>query len=155
MEVPEIQSVKVANGYNTWNVTDFVAIENGGDRIVTLCIKDINDTGNGIDFYPKEFGDNPPSLSLIKTVFSTATDNVDQKTFSYSPNPILSDLHLTIGGSYFRVSIYDLSGCLVHTAPLAVNQKELTIAMGHYSTGMYVLMLEGNERLKTCKIIKK
>ncbi|RED95979.1 putative secreted protein (Por secretion system target) [Marinoscillum furvescens DSM 4134] len=50
--------------YVEWDVTDYVAIENGLDQTVTFCVRDTALTNVGIDFYTKESAGNEPQLQI-------------------------------------------------------------------------------------------
>jgi hypothetical protein len=156
----EIASVySISTGYVNWTVTDFVAIQNGGDRIVTICVKDPEETSNGVDFYSKENGENEPILSVVKKVENSSSidliEEEDEGSVLVYPNPVTDVINInTQNKTFSTISVFDSTGRLITQIQIDTNQNEIVLDVNDYDKGVYLLKLEGQDDSEIIKVMK-
>ena len=83
-------------------------------------------------------------------------DEVSTKSFTLSPNPVNSEVKITLPAGFENgsITVMDLTGKLVLNQ--AVNQQsDLTIDVSAIHTGMYLLRLELGDTIQTKRLIIK
>jgi len=84
-------------------------------------------------------------------IFSSIDDALPQEEVKISPNPVTSLVTLEAGEGYDSVSIYDQSGRRVAQSNISRVQ---TLDVSELQPGLYIVKVEGNERLHVSKFMK-
>ncbi len=139
----------------TWDVTDFVAAQKGIDGIVTLCVRDADFVGNGIDFHSKE-GATAPSLGLLVTELPVGIENTMDDEVSIFPNPVTDIVSIRTGHRiYTKLSVFNYLGEKISERYIDASEHEINLNLKSLSSGVYLLRLEGERAMKTVKIVKE
>jgi hypothetical protein len=153
-EIATASSITV--GYINWTVTEFAAIQNGGDGILTICVKDPEETSNGIDFYSKENGENEPVLTVVKKATLTSIDLIGEGgSVSVYPNPVTDVITIsTKNKSLSSVSVFDFTGRLIAQVQVDNSQNEIVLDVNDFEKGVYLIKLESQNASETIKVMK-
>lgn len=83
-------SISSANNgsYVEWDITSYIAAQQSGDGVASICVNDPSITDTGIDFYSKENASGKPVLTIVyQPVVSGSTDlNPTADTYVHSTN---------------------------------------------------------------------
>jgi len=87
-------------------------------------------------------------------------DHVSELSYRLSPNPTSGILHITLSGKSYTltdaVSVYDMSGRLVKRFALEGTPSEVTLDLGAYPAGVYVVHMHfSNGEVASQQIIKE
>jgi len=84
--------------------------------------------------------------------YTTNVDDIEVNKVFLAPNPVTSVVSIEAGLTYDTVFIYDVSGKMLIQAE--INQK-LTLDISALPAGLYMVKLEGNDKLQVTKLIKR
>ena len=91
------------------------------------------------------------NVKISSTVLGT--QNLDNSSLKYHPNPVKDILTITDGKEISEVQIFDTSGKQVFSKSSKSSKQELNLS--HLKTGTYIVKANSNGTIKTFKFIKK
>jgi len=98
---------------------------------------------------------NVPFLAKCDDSSTLITENNQIELFAF-PNPVESSLNIDFGDASFNtLNIYDISGQLLFSKPVATETNRVNLDMSGYNSGVYLVQLEGKFNIKTIRVIKK
>ena len=84
----------------------------------------------------------------------TATFNFQPSTFNLYPNPTNNKTNVAFeAGKYQHLTIADVNGKILQRMAIKPTEQEISVSLGHYPTGVYLIKLIGKET-KVYKAIK-
>jgi len=96
-----------------------------------------------------------PVMNLLKN-FTLSNDEIQQSTFSMSPNPATSTVQFNYPeGSFQYIHIVDLQGREVYNNELSLASSQLAIDLSDLQKGTYFVSLSGARSQKTQTLILK
>ncbi len=141
--------------YGSWDVSDFVAAQKGIDEVVTLCVRDANFVGNGIDFHSKE-SDYVPELSMLVTESHVGIEDNTINDIQVFPNPVQNKVQVKFTQrGYDSIAVYNLLGSKFDEIPVNKFDDEAELDFTGYANGVYLLACKKDHNVRLIKVIKE
>jgi beta-glucanase (GH16 family) len=87
---------------------------------------------------------------------STREISIRENRLAVSPNPATGNIIISTGNTVYRdIKVFDMSGRLVATWPVAPGQRTITKDISHFVSGIYLLLFQGPSGQQSLRVVRQ